>query len=136
MKKIARHILLAFCMISMLTIAAQKKNAAIYSGVPWYDEKGNTISAHGANIVKEGNNYYLFGERHDDSTNAFVGFNCYPSTDLYNWKFERIALPQQATGKQGPNHVDERCKVMKCPSTGEYVMYMHADLQLHVRYWR
>lgn len=106
---------------------AQKKNDAIVSGVPWYDEKGNTVSAHGANIVKENGKYYLFGERHDDSTNAFVGFNCYSSADLYNWKFERIALPQQPVGKLGPNRVGERCKVMKCPSTGEYIMYMHAD---------
>ena len=27
----------------------------------------------------------------------------------------------------GPGRVGERVKVMKCPATGEYVMYMHAD---------
>lgn len=27
----------------------------------------------------------------------------------------------------GPNRIGERVKVMKCPSTGEYVMYMHTD---------
>jgi hypothetical protein len=109
-----------------MNTSAQKNNA-IYSGVPWYDDHGNTVSAHGANIIREKNRYYLFGERHNDSSNAFSGFNCYSSADLYNWKFESIALPVQQEGKLGPNRVGERVKVMKCPSTGEYVMYMHAD---------
>jgi hypothetical protein len=122
-----RRSILFFLFVAGSVCAAAQKMNAIYSGVPWFDEKGNAVSAHGANIVKENGKYYLFGERHDDSTNAFVGFNCYSSTDLYNWKFENIALPQQQSGKLGPNRVGERCKVMKCPSTGEYVMYMHAD---------
>ncbi|MGB3005266.1 MAG: family 43 glycosylhydrolase, partial [Chitinophagaceae bacterium] len=53
--------------------------------------------------------------------------NCYSSKDLYNWKFESIALPVQSTGKLDSNSVGERPKVMKCPATGEYIMYMHAD---------
>lgn len=108
---------------------AQKQGVynAIYSGVPWFDDRGNVVSAHGANIIKQKDRYYLFGEAHADNSNAFVGFNCYSSTDLYNWKFESIALPVQPSGKLGPNRVGERPKVMKCPQTGEYVMYMHAD---------
>jgi hypothetical protein len=115
-------------MMVQITIAQQKgKYNAIYSGVPWFDDQGNVVSAHGANIIKDNGRYYLFGEAHADNSNAFVGFNCYSSTDLYNWKFERIALPQQQNGKLGPNRVGERPKVMKCPQTGEYVMYMHVD---------
>ncbi len=111
-----------------VTFAQQAgKTDAIYSGVPWYDQNGKVVSAHGANIIKDGNKYYLFGEAHTDTSNAFVGFNCYSSTDLYNWKFESIALPVQAHGKLGPNRVGERVKVMKSPKSGEYVMYMHVD---------
>jgi hypothetical protein len=92
-------VLTILIIIESLTLSAQKKGLsnAIYSGVPWFDEKGNTVSAHGANIVKDNGKYYLFGERHEDGTNAFAGFNCYSSTDLYNWKFENIALPVQST---------------------------------------
>jgi len=100
---------------------------AIYSGVPWFDQNGNIVSAHGANIIKENDTFYLFGEAHTDNSNAFAGFNCYSSKNLYNWKFENIALPLQKSGKLGPNTVGERVKVMKCPKTNEYVMYMHAD---------
>ena len=108
---------------------AQKHNQydAIYSGVPWYDDRGNLVSAHGANIVKEKDRYFLFGEAHSDTSNAFAGFNCYSSTDLYSWKFESIALSVEPKGKLGPRRVGERVKVMKCPASGEYVMYMHAD---------
>lgn len=131
MSNIRRSILFFVFVAGNVCVSAQKMNA-IYSGVPWFDEKGNAVSAHGANIVKENGRYYLFGERHDDSTNAFVGFNCYSSTDLYDWKFESIALPQQQNGKLGPNRVGERCKVMKCLSTGEYILYMHADTLAYV----
>jgi hypothetical protein len=100
---------------------------AVYSGVPWFDDRGKIVSAHGACIIKHNNRFYLFGEAHDDTSNAFAGFNCYSSTDLYNWKFESIALPVQDSGKLGSNTVGERVKVMRCPSTGEYIMYMHTD---------
>lgn len=53
--------------------------------------------------------------------NAFPGFSCYSSDDLVNWKFERVVLPMQSNGILGPDRVGERVKVMKCPSTGEYV---------------
>ena len=127
-------VLVLLLLTSGLVSLAQKHKGydGIYSGVPWFDDKGNTVSAHGACIVKEKDRYYLFGERHSDTSNAFAGFNCYSSKDLYNWKFESIALPVQSSGKLGPNRVGERPKVMKCPTTGEYVMYMHVDTLGHI----
>ncbi len=129
MKVISSSILVFLLLLHCCISNAQKQKAynAIYSGIPWFDNKGNVVSAHGANIVKDNGRYYLFGEKHSDTSNAFIGFNCYSSTDLYNWKFESIALPLQPSGKLGPNRVGERPKVMKCPATGEYVMYMHVD---------
>ncbi|MBC7846457.1 MAG: family 43 glycosylhydrolase [Flavobacterium sp.] len=103
------------------------KMDAIYSGTPWFDQNGKIVSAHAANIIKDKGKFYLFGEAHSDDSNAFAGFNCYSSKDLYNWKFERIALPVQKSSKLGTNSVGERVKVMKNPKTKEYVMFMHAD---------
>lgn len=124
--KLLLHI--TFLIISPMLIAQTAGNYdAIYSGVPWFDDHGKIVSAHGANIVKDNGKYYLFGEAHTDTSNAFAGFNCYSSTDLYNWKFESTALPVQQSGKLGPNRVGERAKVMRCPETGMYVMYMHVD---------
>ena len=121
---------LAFLLITLwqwTSAQAPGEYKAIHSGVPWYDNAGNTVSAHAANIIKDNGKYYLFGEAHTDTSNAFAGFSCYSSTDLYNWKFESIALTAQTSGKLGPNRVGERPKVMKCPKTGEYMMYMHVD---------
>lgn len=114
-------------LFSGLEAYAQAGYNAIYSGTTWYDDRGDIVSAHGACIVKDNGRYYLFGEKHLDDNNAFAGFNCYSSADLYNWKFESLALPVQDKGALGPNSVGERVKVMQCPATKEYVMYMHAD---------
>jgi len=126
---LTKRIICTVLLLSVLISFAQQpgKTDGIYSGTPWFDQNGKIVSAHGANIIKEKDTYYLFGEAHTDNSNAFAGFNCYSSKDLYNWKFESIALPVQKSGKLGLNRVGERVKVMKCPKTGEFIMYMHAD---------
>jgi len=106
---------------------AQEKYSAIHSGIPWYDDRGEIVNAHGSCIVEEDGRYYLFGEYKSDTVNAFTGFSCYSSADLMNWKFEKIALGRQTDGLLGPNRIGERVKVMKCPETGEFIMYMHTD---------
>jgi len=105
----------------------KRTSKVIHSGVALFDQSNKEVNAHGACIIKEGDRYYLFGEYKSDTANVFTGFSCYSSTNLANWKFERIVLPVQTDGLLGPNRVGERVKVMKCPLTGEFVMYMHAD---------
>ncbi len=100
---------------------------AITNGIPWFDNNGNVVNAHGSCIVEEEGKYYLFGEYKSDTANVFTGFSCYSSSDLMNWKFEKIVLGKQSAGLLGPNRIGERVKVMKCPETGEFVMYMHTD---------
>lgn len=129
MKVMTKTLLVTALLVNCTISNAQQRKGytAIYSGVPWFDNNGNVVSSHGASIIKDKGRYYLFGERHTDTSNAFAGFTCYSSNDLYNWKFESMALPVQPTGKLGPNRVGERVKVMRCPGTGEYVMFMHVD---------
>lgn len=102
-------------------------SSTVVNGVPWFDQNGNHVNAHGAGIIRDNGRYWLFGEYKSDTSNAFPGFGCYSSEDLVHWSFERIVLPVQPGGILGPNRVGERVKVMKCPKTGEYVMLMHAD---------
>ncbi|CAD0002398.1 family 43 glycosylhydrolase [Flavobacterium salmonis] len=116
-----------FLIITISASAQKNKINTINSGIPWFDTNLNVVSAHGAGIVKDLGKYYLFGEFKSDSIIDFTGFSCYSSDDLYNWKFEKIVLPVQKSGKLGPNRIGERPKVMKCPKTGEYIMYMHTD---------
>ena len=116
---------LLFLLLKAGTATAQ--NNLVVNGIPWFDDKGDIVNAHGACIVEENGRYYLFGEWKSDKSNAFPGFSCYSSDDLVNWKFESIVLRVQPEGILGPNRVGERVKVMKCPKTGEYIMLMHAD---------
>jgi hypothetical protein len=118
-------ILLVGC--SSQSNTGQISDKLICNGIPWYDDQGNIVNAHGACIVEENGRYYLFGEWKSDESNAFPGFSCYSSNDMVNWKFENVVLPVQEDGIMGPSRVGERVKVMKCPSTGEFIMYMHSD---------
>ena len=90
MKKLLGILLLAFPVL----MQAQPRKA-IVSGVSWYDHRGETVSAHGANIIRDGGRYYLFGEYKTDSANVFTGFSCYSSDNLVDWRFESIAFKQQ-----------------------------------------
>jgi hypothetical protein len=121
MKKRFLLILLDLC--AAITVFSQ----TVTNGIPWYDQNGKPVSAHGANIIRDGGRYYMFGEYKTDSANIFTGFSCYSSDNLSDWHFEGIAFSQQKDGRMGPNRVGERPKVLKCPKTGEYIMLMHTD---------
>ena len=136
MKSIYLTITLILSCLGAVTIGAQ----TITNGIPWYDQDGKPVSAHGANIIRDGGKYYMFGEFKTDSANVFTGFSCYSSSNLSDWRFEGIAFSQQSPSlssqpsqagaqlwRMGPNRVGERPKVLKCPKTGEYVMLMHTD---------
>ncbi len=123
-KMMKRQILLSLGLLLWLaTVSAQ----TIVNGVPWHDQNNNPVNAHGAGIIRDGGRYWLFGEYKSDTSNAFPGFGCYSSDDLVNWTFERVVLPVQKDGILGPNRVGERVKVMRCPKTGQYVLFAHAD---------
>jgi hypothetical protein len=51
----------------------------------------------------------------------------YSSKDLATWKNEGIILPQQPSGELGPVRKGERPHIIKCPATGEFVLYAHAS---------
>jgi beta-glucanase (GH16 family) len=58
------------------------------------DNRGIHVNAHGGGILYHNDTYYWFGEhKGEKSSAAFVGVTCYSSDDLYNWKYESVALP-------------------------------------------
>lgn len=129
LRNIRKWVAAALILLAQTALAVTQTGheTVIRNGVPWFDNNGNIVNAHGACIVRDGGRYYLFGEYKSDESNAFPGFSCYSSTDLVNWKFERVVLKVQKEGMLGPNRVGERVKVMRCPKTGEYVMFFHDD---------
>lgn len=99
----------------------------IWNGVPWFDQGGNVVNAHGACIVRKGDVYYLFGEYKTNDENRYNGFSCYSTYDFEDWRFEGMALSPDAGGLLGPGRIGERVKVVRSASTGKYVMLMHTD---------
>jgi hypothetical protein len=92
------------------------------------DDQGNRVNAHGGGIIKEGDTFYMHGEYFLPNTTDtnFNGFSMYSSKDLATWKWEKMILPQQTSGFLGPSRKGERPHIIKCPSTGEFVLYAHA----------
>lgn len=133
MKNICRIILsamlfgLAIEMEAAEFITTLTNGGTVVNGIPWYDQNGNIVNAHGAGIIYDNGRYWLFGEWKSDTSNAFPGFSCYSSADLAQWRFERVVLPMQPSGLMGPERIGERVKVIKNPKTGEYMMFMHSD---------
>jgi hypothetical protein len=97
-------------------------------GIALTDTDGNPVDAHGGGIIKECDTFYLHGEYFLSTTtnNDFNGFSMYSSKDLATWKNEGIVLPQQASGQLGPKRKGERPHIIKCPATGEFVLYAHS----------
>lgn len=98
------------------------------TGIAFVDDRGQPVNAHGGGIIKVGDTYYMHGEYFLSTTtdNAFNGFAMYSSKDLATWTWERMILPQQPSGLLGPNRKGERPHIIKCPRTGEFVLYAHA----------
>ena len=55
---------------------AQNLGKIVSNGIPWFDNNGDIVNAHGACIVEDNGRYYLFGEWKSDKSNAFPGFSC------------------------------------------------------------
>jgi hypothetical protein len=98
------------------------------TGITFKDTDGKAVNAHGGGIIQVCDTFYMHGEYFLSTTtdNNFNGFSMYSSKDLATWKNEGIILPQQASGELGPNRKGERPHIIKCPSTGEFVLYAHA----------
>ena len=103
-------------------------SGALADGINFLDTDGKRVDAHGGGIIQVGDTFYLHGEYFSDTTtdNDFNGFSMYSSKDMATWKNEGIILPQQASGELGPNRKGERPHIIKCPSTGEFVLFAHA----------
>jgi hypothetical protein len=97
-------------------------------GITFMDTDGKAVNAHGGGVIKVCDTFYLHGEYFLSTTtdNNFNGFSMYSSKDLATWKNEGIILPQQPSGQLGPNRKGERPHIIRCPATGEYVLYAHS----------
>jgi beta-galactosidase len=132
-----------FCML-MITVSVQpcsgqtsisnsnaevSKADSFYSSRPWLDTDGNLINAHGGGVIFSKGRYYWFGEKRAKS--ASQGVNVYSSNDLYNWRYEALALSPVADSSSDIawGSVMERPKVLFDAHSGKFVMWFHLELK-------
>lgn len=127
-----RLFILCGVFLANLLPAQAQKYESFHPGKLWFDTQGNLINAHGGGILFHKGTYYWFGEhKGEHSNNALVGVTCYSSTDLYNWTFEKIALPV-SEDEHSPivrGCIIERPKVIYNEKTNTFVMYFHLELK-------
>ncbi|MBW8889205.1 MAG: family 43 glycosylhydrolase [Fibrobacteres bacterium] len=116
-----------FCMALFSFIVTHAAVTSIQSGVAWVDNNGNPVNAHGGGIWFENGKYFFYGEYFSGGNNDFKAIAMYSSTDLANWTWVGKVLPVQAGGELGPQRIGERPHILKCPGTGEYVMFIHSS---------
>ncbi|GHT41373.1 hypothetical protein AGMMS49965_11060 [Bacteroidia bacterium] len=126
-----KHLLTGILCLLTFSASAQKLDA-IYPGAILPDDRGIHVNAHGGGILYHEGKYYLFGEhKGEKSSAAFVGVTCYSSGDLYNWRYEGVALPVSDDPKSDivSGCVLERPKVIYNAKTRKFVMYFHLELK-------
>lgn len=129
---LARRTLLAAAAAAPLSALAKKRDA-FEPGALWPDNTGVHINAHGGGILKHGGRYYWFGEHKiagPTGNQAHVGVRVYSSSNLYSWHDEGVALAV-SRDPESPitaGCVIERPKVLRDPTSGQFVMWFHLEL--------
>jgi hypothetical protein len=131
----ARHYVVAAAAAAFAgrALAQSPESAVIRSGVEWKDTDGNRMYAGGANLVLDGDTYYLVGEgKKTLGADCSACFNLYSTKDLTNWKLEGCVLRNQDIVAPPPWNKEsfyrmERPKIFKCPKTGKWMMWFHCD---------
>lgn len=90
------------------------------------DQNGNVAQLHGLGVQYFDGIYYAYGENKVNG-GLFQGVVCYTSSDLHDWVNRGIVLAPRSTGILATDTIAERPKVLRCPTTGEYVMFIHAE---------
>jgi beta-galactosidase len=120
---------LSFC-FAQDSLDLKQPREEFIPGKLWYDSDGNLINAHGGGIVYVDKKYYWIGEKR--GRRGSEGVNVYSSKDLYNWKYEGLALSPNMTDTSSDiarGCVMERPKVIYNKRTKKYVMWFHLELR-------
>ena len=119
------------------------------NGTVWSDDTGVPIQAHGGWILPvaeagadsatagggaSGAVYYWYGEDKSGVTAGrrmdAIGIRCYRSRDLATWHDCGLVFRADSAAADDllrPSGVMERPRVLRCPATGRFVLWFHAD---------
>jgi Glycosyl hydrolases family 43 len=108
----------------------QEGEAQFIPGVPWLDQNGQQINAHGGGVIFFEGVYYWYGEHNlpgrSEAQFADGGVHCYSSTDLTSWKDEGLVLSVHHDDPEtdlAAGCILERPKVLFNSRTKTFVMF-------------
>ncbi|MBT0721222.1 family 43 glycosylhydrolase [Rosenbergiella collisarenosi] len=87
----------------------------------------DNINAHGGNIIKYENFYYLFGENRNNK-GVVKNINVYKTSDFCSWTFSGNAFYSNNNHNIGASGIIERPKVIYSVSKKRFYMYFHHEL--------
>ncbi|MBW3079201.1 family 43 glycosylhydrolase [Bifidobacterium simiiventris] len=91
------------------------------------DTAGSVAQLHGIGVQRFGDTWCAYGENKANG-NLFQGVCCYTTQDFVHWMSHGIVFEVQEDGSAlAADRIGERPKVLHCPTTGKYVMYIHAE---------
>ena len=123
---------------AFLLVCAQSPEDAVFTpGQPMMDTAGRRIYAGGANMYHEAGMYWLIGEGEKVLSDCSQCLQLYKSADLQAWEYVGCAVNNSdmrahvpaafQDPSQYPYYRMERPKIFKCPGTGAYMLWYHAD---------
>lgn len=102
----------------------------ISPSLPWLDDRGLHIQAHGGVVIEVDGRWYWFGEdRSPGNDPDTCPVACYASADLMNWEFRGQVFEGRNPENLAGLWQIERPKVFHHRKTGRFVMYFHIDGQ-------
>ncbi|MEK0307155.1 family 43 glycosylhydrolase [Bifidobacterium favimelis] len=88
---------------------------------------GSAAQLHAVGLLHDGDRWLAYGEVKRQGP-TFQGVALYATSDFVDWEDLGMALPVGRPGEMtGPDRVIERPRVLRCPATGLYVMYIHVE---------
>ncbi|HEY5374093.1 MAG TPA: family 43 glycosylhydrolase, partial [Polyangiaceae bacterium] len=101
----------------------------LINGLRWLDVDDKPILGNEGNVLKAGDQYYLFGTR-DALSGGFAAVSVYRSADLRHWAFDRDVLTQDSDEALGFAYI-YRPNVIFNAATGKYVMWMRHEVDIY-----
>ena len=128
------RVLLPLIAILLSLAAVQAQSKEFLPGMPWLDDKGVHINAHGGGILFHEGSYYWCGQFMIEGAagnTAQVGVSMYSSRNLHQWKNEGIvlAVSEDPASEIVKGCLIERPKVIFNRKTGKFVMWFHLEFK-------
>lgn len=111
---------------ALSTAPAQAAPETFVNGGPIATVDGQVMHAHGGGVIKDGDHYYMVGERRVDGGHLFDGVGMYRSTDMVNWTHAGDILTKDSDPALDPANI-ERPKVIYNAEYDHYVMWAHKE---------